>query len=132
MTRKKTVTPGKALPSDTTAAFEKLARLSSRRRHYDLRLYVTGSTPRSAEAIANLRALCDEYLANHYRLEIVDIYQQPAAAFDEQIIAAPTLVKNKPKPIQRLIGDLSNRERVVSALHLKRKGAQAASPNRKS
>lgn len=86
--------------------------------HYVLLLYVTGNSPRSGEAITNIRAVCDEYLREHYTLEVVDIYQQPVRARDEQIIAAPTLLKRFPLPPKRLIGDLSDRARVVTALNL--------------
>jgi len=85
---------------------------------YILRLYVTGMTPRSAQAIKNLRAICDEYLDRHYDLEVIDIYQQPALTKGEQIVAAPTLIKRLPLPMRRLVGDMSNRERVLLGLDL--------------
>jgi circadian clock protein KaiB len=84
-----------------------------------LRLYVTGMTPRSRRAIANLRKICDEYLAGQYDLEIIDIYERPYLARDEQIVAAPTLIKVLPVPLRRFIGDLSNTERVLLGLDLK-------------
>ena len=83
-----------------------------------LRLYVTGLTPRSSRAVGNLKAVCDEYLAGRYDLEVIDIYQQPALARGEQIIAAPTLIKKLPLPVRRMIGDLSDRERVLVGLDL--------------
>jgi circadian clock protein KaiB len=92
---------------------------------YVLRLYVTGLTPRSERAVRNLRAICDEYLAGRYDLEVVDIYQQPLLAKGEQIIAAPTLIKKLPLPVRRIIGDMSNRERVLVGLHLVRAPDQA-------
>lgn len=85
---------------------------------YLLRLYVTGLTPRSSRAVRNLKAVCDEYLAGRYDLEVIDIYQQPALARGEQIIAAPTLIKKLPLPVRRIIGDLSDRERVLVGLDL--------------
>ena len=87
--------------------------------HYVLKLYVTGSSVRSGQAIASIRALCDERLAGRYDLEVIDIFQQPDEARNEQIIAAPTLVKEMPKPPRRLVGDLSDRERVLIGLNLK-------------
>lgn len=85
---------------------------------YVLRLYVTGSTARSTRAIENLRRVCDERLEGRYALEVVDIYQNPQAARDQQVIAAPTLVKLLPVPVRRIIGDLSDRERVLHGLDL--------------
>jgi circadian clock protein KaiB len=75
-------------------------------------------TPRSARAVGNLRAICDEYLGGRYDLEVIDIYQQPVLAKGEQIIAAPTLIKKLPLPIRRLVGDMSNREQVLLGLDL--------------
>jgi len=87
---------------------------------YVLRLYVTGLTPRSVSAVNTLRAICNEYLEGRYDLEVVDIYQQPLLARGEQIIAAPTLVRQLPLPVRRIIGDMSNRERVLLGLDLVR------------
>jgi circadian clock protein KaiB len=86
---------------------------------YVLRLYVTGQTPRSVKSIENLRALCDKYLPGQFDLEVVDIYQQPAMAAAGQIIAAPTLIKSMPLPLRRLVGDFSDKERVILGLNLK-------------
>jgi len=85
---------------------------------YILRLYVTGLTSRSSRALINLRAICDEYLEGRYDLEVIDIYQQPALAKGEQIIAAPTLIKALPLPTRRIIGDMSRREHVLLGLDL--------------
>ena len=85
---------------------------------YLLRLYVTGMTARSARAVKNLQAICDEYLEGRYDLEVIDIYQQPVLTKGEQIIAAPTLIKKLPLPMRRIIGDMSNRERVLLGLDL--------------
>ena len=87
---------------------------------YRLRLYVTGLTPRSVQAIANLKRICAEYLEGRYLLEVIDLYQQPERAREAQIIAAPTLVKELPLPLRRIIGDLADRERVLVALDLRR------------
>jgi circadian clock protein KaiB len=85
---------------------------------YVLRLFVTGMTPRSARAIKNLQAICDEYLDGRYELDVIDIYQQPDLTKGEQIIAAPTLIKTLPLPIRRLVGDMSDRARVLLGLDL--------------
>ena len=87
---------------------------------YVLRLYITGMTPRSARAIGNLRAICDEYLEGRYDLEVIDIYQQPVLTKGEQIVAAPTLIKKLPLPMRRIIGDMSNRDHVLLGLDLVR------------
>jgi circadian clock protein KaiB len=88
---------------------------------YLLRLYVTGMTARSTEAFANIKAICEERLQGRYDLEVIDIYQHAALAKDEQIIAVPTLVKRLPLPLRRLIGNLSDQERVLLGLDLCRK-----------
>jgi circadian clock protein KaiB len=85
---------------------------------YVLRLYVTGMTARSARAIKNLQVICDEYLHGRYDLDVIDIYQQPVLTKGEQIIAAPTLIKKLPLPLRRLVGDMSDRERVLVGLDL--------------
>lgn len=85
---------------------------------YVLRLFVTGTTSRSARAIANLRRVCEERLRGEYDLEVVDIYQHPEAAREYQIVAAPTLVKMLPLPLRRIIGDLADVERVLAGLDL--------------
>src|ERR1700753_3053463 len=85
---------------------------------YKLRLFVTGSTPRSTRAIANMRKICEENLHGRYDLEIVDVYENPSATRELQIIATPTLVKILPEPLRRIIGDLSDKERVLAGLNL--------------
>jgi len=105
---------------DSTQAFEQLAGKAQEER-YVLRLYVTGMTPRSTEAVATIKALCEEHLQGRYDLEVIDIYQHPQLARDEQIIAVPTLVKKLPAPLRRLIGNLSDVERVLFGLDLRRK-----------
>ena len=109
------------------ATFEKAARTLPDE-HYVLRLYVTGMTSRSARAVKNLQAVCDEYLKDRYDLEVVDIYQQPVLAKGEQIIAAPTLIKKLPLPMRRIIGDMSNRERVLLGLDLVRSSEERERP----
>ena len=94
---------------------------------YVLRLYVSGMTPRSARAVRNLQEICDEYLDGRYDLEVVDIYQQPVLTKGEQIIAAPTLIKKLPLPMRRIIGDMSNKDRVLLGLDLVR--FDAVGPN---
>lgn len=83
-----------------------------------LRLYVSGNTPRSTRAIQNLRAVCDAHLSERYSLEVIDIYQNPRAAHEAQIIAVPTLIKLLPEPTRLLIGDLSDHDRLRSALDI--------------
>ena len=95
------------------------------RTQYVLRLYVSGTTARSARAIAGMRGFCETYLQDRYELEVVDIYQDPAATRRDQVIAAPTLVRLLPEPLRRLIGDLSDRERVLSGLEIVVKGGKA-------
>lgn len=85
---------------------------------YCLHLYITGATPNSTRAVRNIKEICELYLKGRYELVIIDIYQQPALAQQEQLIGVPTLVKKRPGLIRRLVGDLSNRERVLSALGL--------------
>ena len=85
---------------------------------YILRLFVTGILPNSAHAVVNIKAICEQYLKGRYELEIIDIYQQPSLALKEEIIAIPLLVKKFPLPEVRLIGDLSDTERVLKGLHL--------------
>lgn len=86
--------------------------------HYVLKLYVTGHTPRSIEAIASIRALCEEYLHGRYQLQVIDIYQHPQLAEGEQIIAAPTLIRLLPLPLRKLVGDMSDEEKVLLGLDL--------------
>jgi len=85
---------------------------------YVLRLYIAGMTPRAGRAIENVRAICEEHLEGRYELEVIDVYQQPILAKGEQIIAAPTLIKKLPLPLRRIIGDMSNRDRVLAGLDL--------------
>jgi len=88
---------------------------------YTLRLYVAGLTPRSQEAIRTVTAICEEYLADRYDLEVIDLYQHPILARGEQIIAAPTLIKKLPLPLRKIIGNMSERDKVLVGLDLRRK-----------
>jgi circadian clock protein KaiB len=85
---------------------------------YILRLYVAGMTSRSARAVENVRSFCEKHLEGRYDLQVIDVYQQPALAKSEQLIAAPTLIKKLPLPLRRLIGDMSNEDRVLVGLDL--------------
>ena len=89
---------------------------------YAMKLYVTGATPRSTQAVTNLRRLCDQYLPGRYKLEVIDIYQQPALARQGQVIAAPTLVRTLPSPLRRFIGDMSNVAHLLSGLDIQPDG----------
>jgi circadian clock protein KaiB len=86
------------------------------RRTWRLRLYVAGQTPRSIAALANLQHLCDDHLAGRYRIEVVDLVQQPQLARRDDIVVVPTLIRQLPPPIRRIIGDLSNVDRVLVGL----------------
>lgn len=83
-----------------------------------LRLYVAGSTPQSSRAIRNLKAICETHLEGRYALTVVDLYAQPERARENQIVVAPTLVRQMPLPVRRVVGDLSNTERVLAALDM--------------
>lgn len=89
--------------------------------HYILRLYVAGQTPKSICAIANIKRICEENLRGQYELEVIDLYQQPQLAQGDQIIAVPTLIRKIPLPLRRIIGDMSNTERVLVGLDLRKK-----------
>ncbi|MFB3765284.1 MAG: circadian clock KaiB family protein [Methanotrichaceae archaeon] len=106
---------------DAAKKFEK-ALESIGKEKYVLRLYVAGLSPRSTEAIENIKHICDKYLPGRYQLEVIDVYQQPIFAKEGQIIAAPTLVKELPPPLRKLVGSMSNTERVLVGmdLHIKK------------
>jgi len=84
-----------------------------------LRLYVAGQPPRSAGALSNLKTVCEDNLQGRYQLEVIDLLQNPGLASGDQILAVPTLVRRRPHPIKKIIGDLSNRERVLVGLDLR-------------
>ncbi len=96
--------------------------------HYMLRLYVAGTTPQSLRAIVSIKRICEEHLHGRYDLEVIDIYQQPGLAAGEQIIAVPTLVKKLPRPLRKLIGDLSDTHRILVGLNLQPKRADERPP----
>jgi circadian clock protein KaiB len=102
---------------DSSEEFEKAIQDSQASR-YTLRLFVAGNTEKSANAVHNLRDLCEEVLEGRYHLEVIDIYQQPELARGEQIVATPTLIKLLPPPIRRMIGDLSKKDSILVGLDL--------------
>jgi circadian clock protein KaiB len=103
---------------DEAKAFEKALAAHPKSDYYRLRLFVTGTTPNSARAIRNIRAICEKKLSGRYDLEVVDIYQHPERAKPDQVVVIPTLVKRLPLPVRRLIGDLSNHDRVLAGLDI--------------
>jgi circadian clock protein KaiB len=88
---------------------------------YELLLYVAGQTPKSIAAFANLKKICEEHLVGKYKIEVIDLMKNPALARGDQIVAIPTLVRKLPEPIRKIIGDLSNTERVLVGLELRLK-----------
>ena len=106
-------------PSATEAFEQALAQQDAG--FYVFRLYVAGMSPRSLRAIENIQTLCAQYLPGHFELQIIDIYQQPDFAREEQIVAAPTLVKELPLPIRKFIGDLSQTEKILAGLEVQKK-----------
>ncbi|MFH0810418.1 MAG: circadian clock KaiB family protein [Pseudomonadota bacterium] len=107
---------------DSTRRFESaLAGEEGQGGTYILRLYVAGATPRSRQAIENIKVICEEHLKGRYDLEVIDIYQQPVLLEGEQIIAVPTLVKRLPAPLRKLIGDMSDTGRVLVGLDIRPK-----------
>src|SRR6185503_21368439 len=105
------------LRSATEAFEDALKRTALKRAKYILRLYVSGSSERSLRAVYNLKKICEEHLPD-YDLEVIDIYKNPEAARDEQIIAAPTLVKKLPEPLRKFVGDLSNTKKILVGLDI--------------
>ena len=106
------------LRSATESFEEAIKEGALKRAKYILRLYVTGSTGRSLKAVYNLRKICEEHLPDDYELEVIDIYKDPEAAREAQIVAAPTLVKKLPQPIRRFVGDLSNTQKILVGLDI--------------
>ena len=86
--------------------------------NYQLRLYVAGQTPKSVKAFANLKKICEKHLKGRYTIEVIDLVKNPKLAGGDQILAIPTLVRKLPQPIKKIIGDLSNKERVLVGLDL--------------
>jgi len=93
---------------------------SGQAERFVLRLYIAGQTPKCVRAFTNLKRICEEHLANRYRIEIIDLLQNPQLARGDQILAIPTLVRQLPEPVKKIIGDLSNTERVLVGLDLRR------------
>jgi circadian clock protein KaiB len=88
---------------------------------WNLRLYTAGQSPKSLAALANLKRVCDEHLSGRYSIEVVDLLKNPRLAKDDQIVAIPTLVRKLPEPLRRIVGDLSDTERTLVGLQLKRR-----------
>jgi len=100
--------------------FESVTRIAAAEAQtYELRLYVAGQTPKSVLALANLRQICEEHLQGRYEIEVIDLVENPQLAQGDQILALPTLVRRLPEPIKKIIGDLSNTERVLVGLELR-------------
>lgn len=97
---------------------DKEARSQGHRHYYNLKLYVAGQTPKSQAAFRNLHKICEEHLAGKYHIEVIDLLKDPQLAKGDQILAIPTLVRHLPEPIRKIIGDLSNTERVLVGLDL--------------
>lgn len=94
------------------------ARSPRAKKTWELRLYVAGQTPKSVAAFTNLKKICEDHLAGQYHIEVIDLLKQPQLASGDQILAIPTLVRKLPEPIRKIIGDLSNTERVLVGLNL--------------
>src|SRR4051812_43676352 len=108
----------KRTQSPSPAPQERAAEGAAAPAGYCMRLYITGATPRSGRAIKNIQRICDRYVAGNYTLDVVDLYEQPGRAAEGQVIAAPTLVREQPQPVRRLVGDLSDEQRVLGGLGL--------------
>ena len=104
-------------PEDVSAEFKKLI-TESENPVYSLRLYVAGANLHSLNALKNIKQICEQYLAGQYSLEVIDIYQQPGLVVVENLLAIPTLVKELPLPIKKIIGDLSNTPKVLLGLNI--------------
>jgi circadian clock protein KaiB len=96
-----------------------MAGTKSKEETWELRLYVAGQTPKSLTAFANLKKVCEEHLAGKYKIEVIDLLKNPALAKGDQILALPTLVRKLPEPVRKIIGDLSNTERVLVGLDVR-------------
>ncbi len=102
---------------DSTKEFQESAE-QRKRQQYVLRLYISGMSPRSIKAIENIKKICEENLKGRYELEVIDIFQQPQYVKKEQLLAAPTLIKKLPLPLRTLIGDMSDKDRILVGLDL--------------
>lgn len=105
------------IPKNSVAEFEQ-ALGDRHKQNYVLRLYVTGVSPSSIQAITNIKQLCEQHLAGRYELEVIDLFQQPEQAAQAQIVVAPTLIKLLPPPLRRLIGNLSDTKHILERLNL--------------
>ena len=92
-------------------------------KEWELRLYIAGKTPRAIKAFENLRTICEEHLAGRYFIEIIDLLERPTLAKGDQIVAVPTLVRRLPEPVRKIIGDLSNTQRVLVGLDIRERSA---------
>jgi len=106
--------------TDKSKRLEK-KRKTSQKKSYVLILYIAGVTPRSTNAIINIKKICEKYLKGRYELEVIDIYKQPVLAKGEQVLAVPTLIKKLPLPLRKFIGDMSDTERILVGLDMKQK-----------
>ncbi len=111
----------KPAPVQNQAAEFERALSRSTQKQYLLRLYVTGTTPKSMRAIANIKGICEQHLKGRYELEVIDIYQQKDLAKKADILAAPTLIKRLPLPLRKMIGDMANTQRMLVGLDLRPK-----------
>jgi circadian clock protein KaiB len=111
----------KTNPARRAQTGEKAAPRKAASSHYILKLYIAGHSPKSVNAITNIKKICEENLQGRYELEVIDLYQQPQLAQGEQIIAVPTLIRKLPIPLRRIIGDLSNTECVLVGLDIRTK-----------
>jgi len=116
-------------PKSSTEEFEAASR-RAKAEQYVLRLYIAGNTSASGRLVECLHALCDDHLKERYQLTVVDVFQQPELAKEEQIVAVPTLIKKRPEPSRKIVGDLSDEERVLVGLGLKPRRHVAARKSR--
>ena len=110
---------GRSMKANGTARAKSAGKTASEPQ-YRLRLYVAGQTPRSLQALSNLKRICEEHLSGNYKVEVIDLLKKPQMAVGDQILAIPTLVRAIPAPMRKIIGDLSNVERVLLGLELHR------------
>jgi len=108
----------KTQAQDSTKEFEAAVKRAPKG-NYTLKLYIAGITPRSTQAVANIKKICETYLKGRYKLEVIDIFQQPTLSKGEQIIAAPTLIKKLPLPLRKFIGDMADTEKLLVGLDLR-------------
>ncbi len=110
---------GRSLRAPSRAPRHAAAGRQRRTAAWELRLYIAGRTPRAERALANLKRICEEHLAGTYHIEVIDLLQEPRLARGDQIVAVPTLVRKLPVPVRKIIGDLSDTERVLVGLDLR-------------